>query len=376
MSLRAKAYKDYENKLYSYTNEHVFTEEELHALFAELLSVLPNNGKLYKYKCLETFHVDELEEKYIWIPSAKDLNDNKDCVFNANSFEEIMKISHFLAKKDNFIRVLAMGIFSDLQKENSKVAYEDVLACFENLYKYSEKVWSLKFNNFCVTFKLNNEQCNKILTIIRFLKSYVNINDAIENYVKTFIQMQERVRNEMHIFSLTSSFKKDSMWAYYAKNQGICLEYDFNKIVDWKIKRLFINTYKVRYGKKKKFSYTKLIQSKIHNDEKANQESDRMIMSQLLTKDKSWSTEEEWRIVSSFRKNEKGYKLSLDIVSAVYVDYSVLHDKKALKIISLAKANNWNVYVRFFDKYNAEYCYETIDNIQTLKEKYSMFEKE
>ncbi|MBE5742421.1 MAG: DUF2971 domain-containing protein [Clostridiales bacterium] len=214
------------------------------------------------------------------------------------------------------------------------------------------------------------------MTRIRFLKSYVNINDAIEKYAKNFIQMQERVRNEMHIFSLTSSFKKDSMWAYYAKNQGICLEYDFNKIVDWKIKRLFINTYKVRYGKKKKFSYTKLIQSKIHNDEKANQESDRMIMSQLLTKDKSWSTEEEWRIVSSFRKNEKGYKLSLDIVSAVYVDYSVLHDKKALKIISLAKANNWNVYVRFFDKYNAEYCYETIDNIQTLKEKYSMFEKE
>ena len=48
-------------------------------------------------------------------------------------------------------------------------------------------------NNFCVTFKLNNEQCNKILTKIRFLKSYVNINDAIEKYAKTFIQMQESI---------------------------------------------------------------------------------------------------------------------------------------------------------------------------------------
>ena len=87
------AYKEYEKRLYSYADNALLTEEVVNDLFKELLTVLPNKGKLYKYKALSTFHVDELEEKYIWIPSAKDLNDNKDCVFNANSFEEIFKVS-------------------------------------------------------------------------------------------------------------------------------------------------------------------------------------------------------------------------------------------------------------------------------------------
>lgn len=60
------AYKEYEKMLYSYANESRLSEAVVNELFSELLKVLPNNGKLYKYKALSTFHLDELEDKYVW----------------------------------------------------------------------------------------------------------------------------------------------------------------------------------------------------------------------------------------------------------------------------------------------------------------------
>ena len=46
------AYKEYEKMLYSYANESILSEDVVNELFSELLKVLPNNGKLYKYKAL------------------------------------------------------------------------------------------------------------------------------------------------------------------------------------------------------------------------------------------------------------------------------------------------------------------------------------
>ena len=72
-------YKEYEKKLCACYDDSFLTEEKVNELFEELISILPNNGKLYKYKALKTFHIDELEERYVWFSSAKNLNDKKDC---------------------------------------------------------------------------------------------------------------------------------------------------------------------------------------------------------------------------------------------------------------------------------------------------------
>ena len=70
-----QAYKEYEEKLYAVTNASRLREEDVKALFSELVSVLPNGGKLYKYKPLDSFHIDELEEKYVWFSSASKLQE-------------------------------------------------------------------------------------------------------------------------------------------------------------------------------------------------------------------------------------------------------------------------------------------------------------
>ena len=53
-------------------------------------------------------------------------------------------------------------------------------------------------------------------------------------------------------------------------------------------------------------------------------------------------------------------------MSAIYLDYSILQEEKTKRIIELAEENKWKVFVRYFSEYQAEYRYDTIENINKL----------
>lgn len=76
--------------------------------------------------------------------------------------------------------------------------------------------------------------------------------------------------------------------------------------------------------------------------------------------------EDEWRVVMNDSDNFVGKRLKTDIVSAIYIDYSILQEEKAKQIIKLAEENKWKLYVRYFSDYEAEYRYDTIENISKL----------
>ena len=360
------AYKEYEKKLYSYADNALLTEEVVNDLFKELLTVLPNKGKLYKYKALSTFHIDELEEKYIWFSSAKKLNDKKDCAFNANSLEQINELVKFLLTDDNYRKTLVGNLYLKFSPKCSEItpkAIEDLLNCIS---KNGQKIGKLKFDKFCKEYKLTEEQKQELVKTIQLYSDKAQNEDIIRKNISNIYNQMQKVRNSVQICSLTTSYDKDSMWAYYCNNAGICIEYDFNKINDYELKKKFINTQKVRYGRKKKFSYVDIIKAKLENTQEAMAKADEMILSQLLTKEKSWRAEEEWRTIGNVRGNETGIKIYADIVSAIYLDYSILKEEKAKQIIELAEDNKWKVYVRYFSDYEAEYRYDTIENINKL----------
>ena len=127
-----------------------------------------------------------------------------------------------------------------------------------------------------------------------------------------------------------------------------------------------MQTQKVRYGKKKKINQVDIIKLKMECTQDSIAEADKLINSQLLIKDKSWSTEEEWRIVRNMQGNDLGAAQSVDIIGAIYIDYSILGKRKAREIIRIAKENGWNMVVRYFDELNGEYRYDTIKNIEAL----------
>lgn len=360
-----KAYNEYEKKLYSIPDRKIFTPKIVNELFDDLLRILPNNGKLYKYKALKTFHIDELEKKYIWFSSAKQLNDKKDCTFNANSLEEQEKIVKFLCQGDNYRRFVASEIYLVLCRNHSNITLEVIENFLESLYKSTSNSLNPYFNSFCLHFQLNMAEREKLFKTV-CLYGYAGNEEVIRNSMDNFSEQIQEVRDSMLVCSLTTSYDKDSMWAYYCGNEGICIEYDYSKIQSYELKKIFMQTQKVRYGKKKKINQLDIIKLKMECTQDSIAQADKLINSQLLTKDKSWSTEEEWRIIRNMRGNYIGAQQPADIISAIYLDYSILRKQRASRIIKLAKENGWNVYVRYFDFYKAEYCYDTIKNIKKL----------
>lgn len=364
-----QAYKEYEEKLCSIIDASKLNEDDIRALFSELLSVLPNGGKLYKYKSLDSFHVDELEEKYVWFSSAKHLNDNKDCTFNANVLQEMDAIVKFFLKDNNFRKTLVKGFYTELSQRNTDITPEIIEDCLKCITSNGQKIGKLKFDSFCKKYKLTFAQKEELLHTAALYRDGSQCEEQIRKSVSNFSVQVEEIRNSTQILSLTTSYKKDSMWAYYCNNKGICIEYDFSKITSFELKKLFLNTQKVRYGKKRKFSCVNILKAKLENDDISLIEADKMLMEQILTKDTSWATEEEWRVVLSDRGNFIGRKVFVDMISAIYMDYSVLKIDEAKKIIEIARKNGWQIYIRYFSRFEAKYRYDTIENINKFLDK-------
>lgn len=365
MDRLSEAYNEYEKKFYSIPGREIFAPQVVNELFDDLLRILPNNGKLYKYKSLKTFHIDELENKYIWFSSAKQLNDKKDCAINANSLSEKEKLIKFLCKGNNYRRFVACEAYLTLYRNHSDITLDVIEKCLSGFYGNNPLHWGVYFNAFCLQYQLTNEERVKLWKSAH-LYGYAENEKTIRSSMDNFTEQIQEVRDSMLVCSLTTSYNKDSMWAYYCNNAGICIEYDYSKIQSYELKKIFMQTQKVVYGKKKKCNHLDIIKLKMECTPEAISKADAMIGAQLLTKDKSWSTEEEWRIVRNMRGNDLGACQSADIISAIYLDYSILRKQKARRIIKLAKENGWNIYVRYFDPYKAEYCYDTIKNIKPL----------
>lgn len=366
MPFDKKLYREYEIKLNKLTLNDLRSAQVVDSMFSQLLSLLPNDGKLYKYKALDTFHIDELQEKYIWFSSAKNLNDNKDCTFNENSQLEFEKIVKLLMRADNYRKLLAMSLRNKLRVHVNQLSLDEVETFLNAIVQKRGCSAEVFFQHFCNKHHLKNADRQSVIDAITLYSENPDektIRKRISNYFDSFVE----IRNSMMVCSLTTSYQKDSMWAYYCNNKGVCLEYDFSRIDTLEAKKLFMQMQKVRYGRKKKFSTVKLLQEHLEGTEESICGADSMVFDQLLTKDKSWSMEDEWRAIVSFRENIVGKKAFVDIVSAIYIDYSVLTKRKTKQIIQLAKENGWSVYIRYFDPIKVSYIYDTIPNIKKIK---------
>lgn len=78
---------------------------------------------------------------------------------------------------------------------------------------------------------------------------------------------------------------------------------------------------------------------------------------QILTKEKCWENEREWRIVLG----NIDCKIPVDIVSAIIIDERALNKTNAKKLIRLCKKRDWTVKVRKSHIHNTFHSYEDLD---------------
>ncbi len=80
------------------------------------------------------------------------------------------------------------------------------------------------------------------------------------------------------------------------------------------------------------------------------------IFAQMLTKNSDWKHEQEWRIVANLPFNQ----FNIDLVSAIYIDESMINTPKAKKLIRLSKQKGWKIVERKLSITKSSFIYKEL----------------
>ena len=363
-------YKNHIETIFGIKKIEDFSDEEVENAFNVLLQILPNNGKLYKYRSFENNKFENyysaLKNGYLWFPKADNLNDDFDTVLYFDPVQEAKNIRNYLLANPRlyFRAIVKYGSkpvkigFTKLDND----AFHKVIDC------YDLNSGELDRNKAVVLLSKMGIRLDKTIRFLNevdeFVEKFMRDNeDLLEETVKNFVNINTTIRRDSNIYSMSETYKSNPLWAFYANNnQGFCIEYDFNKAKKFDIekKKLLLNTYKIIYSDKvDDYSFVKILQYILtgKQDDKLYLEANLDLFSQLMTKQADWSFEKEWRIMLC---NLEDCKVYLDLVSKIIIDERILETKESKQLINLCKQKRWGVLIRKTQYINVAHEFEKL----------------
>lgn len=345
----------------------VHTRSEIDSLYQRLQALLPNSSKLYKYRSFQgksfKFTKEALEKGYIWCSRLDQLNDREEGNMNFSLKNEVNKAYRFLFSKGNYIKTIRSICVKLFPKVDfNKISDSEIDYVF-NCYTQDGRLIRSRSRDLLVRKgKANVREADRILNYIETNLSKLRKNEeTLKKFLEDLLNIKVKLRRKFCVHSFSARYDINSMWAYYANNnQGFCIEYDYSKVPYANLleKRILTSTYPVVYGQKKRFELHKFLENFIIPDTHNLDELNKDALREYCTKDKSWCNEQEWRIWFAPRGLfDKGYKINVDIVSAIYIDACMYENRKAKSLMSLARKRGWKVFIRYFDEHKLQYTY-------------------
>ena len=172
-------------------------------------------------------------------------------------------------------------------------------------------------------------------TMLLSQKLYPEHNEAAEDVQRLIDEMDSKLAEKMKtlflVGCLCTSYKNRLMWSHYAdSHKGFCIEYDFSEPKDEILSKLPLPVF---YSEKRPLvPWKAAIDNSVENIEEAYTE----IMMGLLTKDKEWEYENEWRILIGATDDSE---FAMPKVSCVYLGASIEKENRD-KIVAIAKEQN------------------------------------
>lgn len=360
-------YEKHFNFIASVTDAEKLSEEDINEQFQLLLSILPNNGKLYKYRSLqgESFEniYDCLEKGYMWIGKASALNDDFDSNFFGNPVKQIGDAITYLLS-DPALLIYSVAKKQDIRLFDSpddvrKLPLQDIALCMN---PQTGELDEIKAAQLLFNCGGDYESALIVTTKIKELvgKIIAGWGQQVELLLITFLFANFEARNKTHVFSMSDSYDLSNMWGYYADSgKGFCIEYDYHKAacLNSQYKWYILNTFMVEYSEcPKEISFQFLIDQLIHEKEDPSLYLSfaQSVFHQFLRKEKCWEYENEWRIVLS----EVDSQVPIDIVSGVIIDERSMDTENAKRLIQLCRQRNWSVKIRKCNVFQTAHSYE------------------
>lgn len=349
------------------TDIETCAENDIETIFSRLIHCLPNDGKLYKYRSIEgnafSCALDSLKNNYIWMAKASSLNDDFDCVIRFDPIKEVERTRQmFLAEPWHYL-IQWIKINEDKKYFVSpieKYRFKRVVECVDCA------TWQIddgKAIDLLVESGITRTEAKKYLSnMLLWIKKTIDVNaEKLRQPISNLIDFNKNNRENIYVFSMAEEYNSNAMWGLYANsNHGFCIEYDFKRALSMpcNIKRKLSSLFKVVYVEEfKEFSFDKLDRCLFSdfNDKALLKELNKEYINYLLSKDKDWDKEKEWRLMLFGLKDNHLY---VDLVSGIIIDERVIHTNNAVKLIQLAKERGWSIKVRKMNAIGTQHLYE------------------
>ena len=216
-------------------------------------------------------------------------------------------------------------------KNNKKIINKAIQDNFYTQNYYFE----IKNNSLYNYTKVNKDTLRSILNNTLWCSNTKNFNDPVDPYIRNFRKEQQNkfydyLLDKIKISCLTTHNDNTLMWSHYAeKHQGICIEYDINKIFNEKNDKILIK--KISYNKKM-ISYDTFMnkERKSINIVLIDNKTIDNITDLFTIKSKEWEYEDEYRILfyDEKNKNTNGTLINLPIKSICFGVQTSKEDKE------------------------------------------------
>lgn len=216
--------------------------------------------KLYKYRCLSEYSVQNVINQNIWFDNPTQMNDPYDCRFMWDNFADRNFIS---AEEYQYLYA------------NSPEEFDHEL--FE--YISNNKV---SHNKFLEMIKINNKSLTPLVEILNKLHEKM-MSDFINAYMQ-----------KIYFCSFSENFSSILMWSHYSNNHtGFCIEYNSAEVT--KPNPYIHQLYPIIYTDKL-FNISNLFYEN-HNQIQNNKFNNLYLNYPLIFKSNEWEYEKEWRLI-------------------------------------------------------------------------------
>jgi hypothetical protein len=265
---------------------------------------------------------------------------------NQNKFIKIPKKLYKyrpLSKTVNFIRALDEIKNNDVWVTNSTM-FNDI---FDSRTPVDLSVFLEKFDE-------GIKHCLSLTRLSVFEKKLLRafaIKKMRPEFEEIGFKFGGKNNNKFSVCCFSKTLYSVPMWYHYAdKYQGICIEYDMSKLSS--DNELLKNLYPIKYKK----PAAGIVYNNLGEVIEVN---DNATMS-LITKNKDWSYEKEWRLILPSKKGINGYKHIFSPISAVYMGTNIHSEteRELKKVIS--NKGNCRLY-KMIRTGMLDFSYEPID---------------
>ena len=291
---------------------------------------------LYKYRPFDNYAFDMLENNYVFLCAAKNLDDPSEC-------DVSIDIKEFIDLETNNLKRTAVLLIIDMIKPyTNDENYELIKSMIMNISRKDGTIYPNRLLD--IIFDLKNLapefDWDNFVNWLREIPEKLN-EPGLKKQFEDLIRIAYYAKEKLGICSFSELKEEKQFWKDYADNElGYCIEYDVSCY------ELNKNIFPVIYTDER---ITDIIQSlvenfiaqMIHGFSYGKIETDKSQYLRLfLTKNTKWSYQKEWRLLGD--ANEK---VCAPKILNIYLGKNV-KDENKLKMIEYCKKNNINLIQR------------------------------